>query len=190
MKIVLDPGHSGPVEPGACAGGSNEADINWYIARFARAELKLRGHAVILTRPKHIASDGLAFRAERANRWGADLFISIHCNSSENLDADGTETYYYPGSIKGRQLARCIQFCMTDAMLTNDRGVKEANFQVLRETDCPAVLVEGGFISNVVDREMLTDSLEQWRMGAAIAVGVEDYEKELKKFPPEAFTDE
>ena len=190
MRIVLDPGHSGPVEPGACAGGFTEADLAWYIARFAKAELKLRGHLATLTRAKHIDNDELAFRAELANQWGADLFISIHCNSSENSDAEGTETYHYPGSIRGRQLARCIQFCMTDAMLTDDRGVKEANFQVLRETDCPAVLVETGFISNGVDREMLTDSLEQWRMGAAIAVGVDDYEKELKKFPPEAFTDE
>ena len=190
MKICIDPGHSGPFEPGACAGGFNEADINWYIAKFAMAELKYRGHQSLLTRGKKIDNDELAFRAECANEWRADLFISIHCNSADRIEADGTETYYYPGSRWGEQLARCIQFCMTDAMLTNDRGVKEANFQVLRETDCPAVLVEGGFISNVVDREMLTDSLEQWRMGAAIAVGVDDYEKELKKFPPEAFTDE
>ena len=43
MKICIDPGHSGPFEPGACAGGFNEADINWYIAKFAMAELKYRG---------------------------------------------------------------------------------------------------------------------------------------------------
>ena len=79
---------------------------------------------------------------------------------------------------------------MTDAMLTEDRGIKEANFQVLRETKCPAALVECGFISNALDRKMLTDSLEQWRMGAAIAVAVDDYEIEIKKYRPEAFTDD
>ena len=79
---------------------------------------------------------------------------------------------------------------MTDAMLTEDRGVKTADFQVLRETLCPAVLVECGFLSNPIDREMLTDSLEQWRMGAAIAVAVEDFQKIRKKFNPLAFADE
>ena len=180
MKICIDPGHSGPFEPGACAGGFSEADINWYIAKFTMAELKYRGHQALLTRGKKIDNDELAFRAECANDWQADLFISIHCN----------ETYYYPGSHWGEQLARCIQFCMTDAMLTEDRGVKTADFQVLRETLCPAVLVECGFLSNPLDREMLTDSLEQWRMGAAIAVAVEDFQKIRKKFNPLAFADE
>ena len=59
--------------------------------------------------------------------------------------------------------------------MTEDRGVKQDNFQVLRQTDCPAVLVECGFISNPIDRAMLTDPLEQWRIAAAIAEGVEDY---------------
>ena len=190
MKICIDPGHSGPIEPGACASGFNEADINWYIAKFAMAELKLRGHQALLTRGKKIDNDELSFRAECANKWRADLFISIHCNSAARIEADGTETYYYPGSRWGEQLARCIQFCLTDAMLTEDRGVKTADFQVLRETLCPAVLVECGFLSNPIDREMLTDSLEQWRMGAAIAVAVEDFQKIRKKINPLAFADE
>ena len=69
-------------------------------------------------------------------------------------------------------------------------ATKTADFQVLRETLCPAVLVECGFLSNPLDREMLTDSLEQWRMGAAIAVAVEDFQKIRKKFNPLAFADE
>jgi len=172
MKICMDPGHSGPFEPGACAGGFTEAGLNLRIARFAQTELRLRGHSVRLTRTGHIENAELAFRAEIANAWGADLFISIHCNSARRIDAEGTETYYYPGSAEGLRVARHIQFCLTDALLTEDRGVKEADFQVLRETNCTAVLVECGFISNPIDREMLTDPLEQWRIGAAIAAAV------------------
>ena len=82
---------------------------------------------------------------------------------------------HYPGSEAGERLARAIQFRICDALLTEDRGVKQDNFQVLRQTDCPAVLVECGFISNPIDRAMLTDPLEQWRIAAAIAEGVEDY---------------
>ena len=175
LKIVLDPGHSGPYEPGACAGGVTEAALNWRIARYAQAELEYRGHGVVLTRGKTIEDDGLTWRAELANRLAADLFISIHCNSSKRIEAEGTETYCYPGSVKGRRLAECLQFCVTDAMLTEDRGVKEADFQVLRQTICPAALLECAFLSNPIDRQMLTDPLEQWRLGAAIAVAVEDY---------------
>ena len=190
MKIVLDPGHSGKFEPGACAGGVTEAEIVYVIAKFAKHELKMRGHDVVLTRGREINNDELSFRAEVANEWHADLFISIHCNSSVHPEAEGTETYYFPGSVKGRELARRLQFCVTDAMLTEDRGVKEADFQVLRETECPAALVESAFLSNRLDRKMLTDSLEQWRLGAAIAVAVDDYQQEIKKYRPEAFTDD
>ena len=190
MKIYIDPGHSGPFEPGACAGGVTEAALNLAIARFTAAELQLGGHEVQLTRDGAIENDELAWRSELANDWGADLYLCIHCNSAVRVEAEGTETYHYPGSNAGEQLARCIQFCMTDAMLTEDRGVKTADFQVLRETICPAVLVECGFLSNPLDREMLTDSLEQWRMGAAIAVAVEDFQKIRKKFNPLAFADE
>lgn len=188
MRICLDPGHSGPFEPGACAGGVSEADINWYVARFAQRELKYYGHLSTITRGKRIENDELAFRAECSNDYNADLFLSIHCNSSERVEAEGTETFYYPGSRLGEIWARCLQFCMTDAMLTEDRGVKTADFQVLRETLAPAALLECGFISNRLDREMMTDSLEQWRMGAAIATAVEDYAKKIENLLPEAFT--
>ena len=172
LKVVLDPGHSGPVEPGACAGGVSEASLTMRMARFAAEELRLRGFAVRLTRDGPVEDDELAWRAELANAWDADLFISLHCNAAGRIEAEGTETYYYPGSSEGGRLARRVQHHLTEALLTEDRGVKEADFQVLRETDCPAVLVECGFITNPVDRGMLTDTLEQWRIGAAIAVAV------------------
>ena len=121
------------------------------------------------------STDELDWRVEMANDWGAEVFLCIHCNSFRKIEAEGTETYHYPGSEAGERLARAIQFRICDALLTEDRGVKQDNFQVLRETDCPAVLVECGFISNPIDRAMLTDPLEQWRIAAAIAEGVEDY---------------
>jgi N-acetylmuramoyl-L-alanine amidase len=145
----LDPGHSGRFEPGACAGGVTEAELTYLIARFAKHELKQRGHEAILTRSREIDNDELAFRAETANQWNADLFISIHCNSAVDPAAEGTETYYFPGSVRGRELARRLQLCLTDAMLTEDRGIKEGNFQVLRETKCPAALVECAFLHRV-----------------------------------------
>ena len=177
MKICIDPGHSGPVEPGACAGGFTEASLVMAIARFLQQELQQRGHQVLLTRDGPVADKELDWRAVMANEWGAGAFLSIHCNSFRKIEAEGTETYHYPCSEAGERLARAIQFRICDALLTEDRGVKQDNFQVLRETDCPAVLVECGFISNPIDRAMLTDPLEQWRIAAAIAEGLADWEK-------------
>ena len=181
MKICLDPGHSGPIEPGACAGGCTEADFTMRIARFTKEELELRGHSVRLTRDGTVEDSELCWRTDMSNGWGSDLFLSIHCNSAERVEAEGTETYRYPGSVRGLQLARCLQFRLTDALLTDDRGVKEANFEVLRETDCPAALIECGFISNPIDRAMLADPAEQRRIGAAMAEGVGDYIAALKQ---------
>jgi len=178
VKICIDPGHSGPVEPGACAGGLTEAALVMAIARFLQQELQQRGHAVLLTRDGTVANDELNWRAAMANDWGADAFLSIHCNSFRNIEAEGTETYHYPGSTAGERLARAVQFRNTDALLPEDRGVKKDNFQVLHETDCPAVLIECGFISNPIDRAMLADPLEQWRIAAAIAEAVADWEKD------------
>jgi N-acetylmuramoyl-L-alanine amidase len=181
MKICIDPGHSGPLEPGACAGGFSEATLVMAISRFLQQELQQRGHAVLLTRDGPAADDELAWRATLSNDWGADLFLCIHCNSAVRIEAEGTEVYHYPGSEAGERLARAIQFRICDALLTEDRGVKQADFQVLRETVCPAVLIECGFISNPIDRGMLTDPLEQWRLGAAIAVAVDDWQKNTEE---------
>lgn len=182
MKAMIDPGHSGPVEPGACAAGVHEADINLAVARFLDAEMKLRGWDAELTRNGPVGDQELDWRCDKANDGEANVFISIHCNSCANTDAEGTETCYFPGSSKGLALAETVQRYLVDALLTEDRGVKEKNFYVLRKTVCPAILVELAFLSNAVDRQMLTDPLEQWRAAAAIATGVEKY------FFPESFT--
>ncbi|SFM00995.1 MULTISPECIES: N-acetylmuramoyl-L-alanine amidase [Sporomusaceae] len=175
MKIVIDPGHSGPVEPGACAVGIRECDVVLAIAKLLAEQLADAGHEIILTRTGDIATDDLGFRAELANVNGADVFISIHANSAASPAAHGTEVYHYPGSEWGRRLAVCLQARLVAELNTADRGVKEANFQVLRETDCPAVLAEVAFISNEADRSLLTSYAGQLAAAVAMAGGLADY---------------
>jgi len=175
MKIVIDPGHSGPVEPGACAAGVRECDVVLAIAKLLTNQLDEQGYEVLLTRTGDIATDDLAFRAELANVSGADVFVSIHANSAESPAAHGTEVYYYPGSLRGARLATYLQVRLVAELSTTDRGVKEANFQVLRETDCPAVLVEVAFISNEAERSLLTGYVGQLAAAVAIATGLADY---------------
>jgi len=175
MKIVLDPGHSGPVEPGACVGGVRECDVVLAIARLLAEQLEEQGHEVLLTRSGDITTDDLAFRAELSNEQQADLFVSIHANSAANSAAHGTEVYHFPGSEQGRRLAGLIQTRLVAELSTADRGVKEANFQVLRETQCPAVLVEVAFISHERDRQLLTAYAGQLGAAVAIAEGIGEY---------------
>ena len=175
MKIVIDPGHSGPMEPGACAGGVRECGVTLAIAKLLAERLFDENHDVLLTRTGDITTDELAFRVELANANGADVFVSIHANSAENQAAHGTEVYHYPGSARGKWLATCLQSRLVAEMGTADRGVKEANFQVLRETDCPAALVEVAFISNEDDRRLLIGYAGQLAAAVAIATGLADY---------------
>lgn len=175
MNICLDPGHSGPFEPGACAAGLTESEVVLTIALIAGDLMSAAGHNVLLTRTGNIQTDDLAFRARIANEQPADIFISVHCNASENPEAHGTEVYHYPGSAAGAFLADCIRKQIIAFSCTADRGTKAANFQVLRETNAPAVLVECGFITNDSDRRTFELLEGRSAYAAAIFRGVQDF---------------
>ena len=178
MKICIDPGHSGPIEPGACAGGFTEAAVNLQVAHKLRRILVAAGHEVMLTREADVDNDGLSWRVEAAWRFGADIFISLHCNAAADPAAHGTEVFYFPTSEHGHALARCIQAALVKNCQTADRGAKTNDeWTVLVETSCPAVLVEMAFISNEKDRELLTDRFVQRQIAVGIANGVADYAK-------------
>ena len=175
MKITIDPGHSGPFEPGACSRNLTESEVVMTIGQALAGLLAAAGHDVLLTRTGDIKTDDLAFRADMANNQPADLFISLHCNSAESAAAQGTEVYCFPGSIQGAALADCIRKRIVAALATVDRGTKEANFQVLRETAAPAVLVETGFISSPSDRPKLASLAGRVAFAIAIYHGLQDF---------------
>lgn len=175
MNITIDPGHSGPVEPGACAAGLTEAAIVLDISRTLAALLEAAGHSVAMTRTNDISTDDLGFRAAVANEQPADLFLSIHCNAASNQAATGTEVYFYPGSSQGAALADCIRRRIVAATGLVDRGSKEASFQVLRETACPAALVETAFLTCESDRQLLATGQGRVKFSIAIYQGLEDF---------------
>jgi len=178
MKICIDPGHSGPVEPGACAGGATEAAINLQVAKILGKMLENAGHNVVLTRVDDIEDITLTWRCEVAWKFRADLFICIHCNAHEDTEAHGTETWYYETSERGRNLARCIQAAIVANCGTTDRGVKSNDkWTVLEGTTCPAVLVELAFITNDEERGRLIDPFLQRQFAVGISNGIEQFAK-------------
>ena len=181
MRICIDPGHSGPIEPGACAeeGKIYEAEIVMQVSRLMARTLELQGHEVVLTREGDILTDDLGFRCDISNKFFADIFISVHCNGFPDITAHGTEVWHFPGSAQGEKLASFIQTALIETMGTRDRGIKEKAYDVLRDTQCPAVIVELAFISNVADRLILTDTYLQRGFAQAVAIGVEKYQAAL-----------
>ncbi|MFY9119184.1 MAG: N-acetylmuramoyl-L-alanine amidase [Syntrophomonadaceae bacterium] len=151
-KICLDYGHGGK-DPGTVYKGRKESNDNLSLGRAVAAELSGHGVEVIETR----ATDKTVSLGERsgiANSSGCDYFISFHRNAFKPEQAKGAETFVYttPGT-KSLQLGEKIQKAMADVGFVN-RGVKKANFYVLRETKSPAVLVEIGFLDNTGDNKL------------------------------------
>ena len=162
MKIFLDAGHSsGGGDTGAEGFNLREQDITFGIVMLLAKKLSDVGFDIMVSRENAgdvlgtNASTSLSKRASLANTWGADLFISIHCNASTNNTANGTEVYTFNTSSKALPLAKKIQSKIVEILGTTDRGTKTADFAVLRETSMPAILVETAFISNKDDSDKL-----------------------------------
>ena len=172
MKIMINPGHCPIFDSGACGFGLTEADVALSIGTKVRSYLsKAGGYDVEL-----FQYDGLDEIVDECDNWGADIFVSIHCNAA-NGQARGTETFFY-NSVESVKLAECIQRQIVDRLGTVDRGIKEERLFVLRYTSCPAVLVETAFIDQVDDNELLAERQDDF--ARAIALGISDYVKELK----------
>ncbi len=172
--IALDPGHGGTSSGAVGPSGLREKDVVLEIALHAAAELQKKGAVIVLTREDD-STVTLQKRVEVANDAKATLFVSIHVNGHENELANGTETYYYPGSIQGRLLAEAIQQEMLVSLGRRDRGVKTAAFYVVRYTLMPAVLAEAAFITNREEEKLLADQNFRQKAAVAIVAGIMRY---------------
>ncbi|KYC36953.1 N-acetylmuramoyl-L-alanine amidase [Scytonema hofmannii PCC 7110] len=179
MKICIDPGHGG-IDPGAIGKKPfvlNEKDVTLSISLLLKKELEAKGHTVFLTRDTDIFVS-LSNRAILANEKKVDIFISIHCNSFTSQASEGIETWIFPGSTEGRKLGESVQKSLALNFPGNkNRGIKEGNFQVLRETEMPAILVECEFLSNPTQLQFLSDNNNQEKIAKAITSGIEEYNK-------------
>jgi N-acetylmuramoyl-L-alanine amidase len=182
MKICLDPGHGGS-DPGACGNGLQEKDIALIVGLKVRDYLQAVGYEVIMTRDtdKDVGYPGdnpgteLQARCDISNNFGADVFVSIHCNSFVTSSAQGTETIYCEGSGNGQKLAQCIQTQLIGLGGLFDRGIKTDPLYVTRHTEAVACLTELAFISNQEDAAKLGDVGWQDQFARAVARGISDY---------------
>lgn len=184
--IMIDPGHGSPDTGAIGPSGTYEKDNTLAIAEDLNSILQQAGAKVLLTRDNDsspAASDfseinDLQDRVDDAAKSKPDLFISIHNDSFSNPSVQGTTTYYCtdnPQEQKSQQLASSIQSAMIDTVKTNNRGVKDANFYVIKYTTMPAVLVETAFISSPYEEARLQNDTFRKNVAAAIFHGIYNY---------------
>jgi len=171
--VVIDAGHGGK-DFGASDSLVYEKHINLDVARRLELVLKEAGFRTVLIRTKDKYVD-LTERSTIANRYRNAVFVSIHFNSSWKTSALGIETFYR--SSKGQKFAGMIQRELIKNIGAVDRGVKTANFSVLRRTRHPAVLVEGGFVSNSKERSAMLDPRFRQTVAESIARGIIQYNR-------------
>ena len=183
--VVIDAGHGGWDSGAVGPTGYQEKVPNLGIALRAKSALEALGYRVILTRSTDVAlgpdllSD-LQGRVDIANNNHADVFVSIHNNSGPS-GAHGTETYYYRNpdtgayDAKSKALATLIQQETVKRVATSDRGVKGANFFVLRRTNMTAALLEGAFISDPGEEQLLRTADFQQKLAEGVAAGIKSY---------------
>ena len=179
FKVAIDAGHGG-ADPGAVSGDAKEKDINLQIAKeLVRFIGQTEGLCAV---PIYMDDTDrpLASICNLANKVKADVFVSIHNNASGSpRPGTGWEIYHYPSSSRGKRLANHISKYMKVANPLVSRGIKTANFQVLRDTVMPAVLLECGFVDNTYDLQVITDPRYQAAMAMAVSLGILDYSKEV-----------
>ncbi len=167
-RICLDYGHGGS-DPGAVYKDRCEKDD---VLRIGLAVSKtLRSHGVLVDETR--ATDktmSLKERSDMENKKIYDYFISIHRNAFKPEAAQGVETFTYNNqTAKAKSLADKIQSELV-AIGFRHRGVKKANFHVLRETKAPAVLVEIGFIDNSKDNQLFDNKFDEIVSGISKAI--------------------
>lgn len=184
--IMLDPGHGGYGSPGTNVNMTTyEKEITLALAQKAAAMLREHGATVILTRE----ADDAVFIDERvllARNVRPDVFVSIHCDGSDDTSLIGTHTFYYKNysmplaDAIHKQLVNAYRsYYYTDpnsgAYKAVDRGIKFFPYQVARIEECPSVLVECGYLTGESDARFLSDENGQQIIATALAQGIVDY---------------
>jgi N-acetylmuramoyl-L-alanine amidase len=203
--ICLDPGHGGK-DTGGIFGKYMEKHYTLPLAEELAQRLKAAGFKMLLTRTNDTYIE-LENRPALANREKADLFISLHFNIGPPGQARGVEVYCLspaeasstndkarqgdtaslPGNQQDAQnilLAYQLQKSLVTSLGVEDRGMRRARFEVLRSAKMPAVLIEGGFLSDSGEQKKIADPKYRTQLAAAIVRGVLNYQHLVEKRQP------
>jgi N-acetylmuramoyl-L-alanine amidase len=172
-KIVIDPGHGG-VDPGGTGNSMLEKTVVLDVSKRFKSLLDADTADTsgggkwtsLMTRTTDVYV-ALAARASYSNSNNADRFMCIHSNAFSDPSANGTETYSYDGTGTDAQLRDLVQDEVLKVWHLTNRGNKTADYEVLRDTACPAELHELAFITNTTDAQHLASPTERQKAAEA-----------------------
>lgn len=169
-RVFLSAGHGGS-DPGACAYGLKEKDINLNILKACRDELERHKVDVVCSREKD-ENDSVGQEVKEANKSNADIAVSFHINAGKG---DGFEAFYHTSNKNAKKLASLGEKYVK-ALGQNSRGLKSGNhLYFIKHTDMLAVLFESFFIDNDKDNNIGDTVAEQKKLGVAYAKAILEY---------------
>jgi N-acetylmuramoyl-L-alanine amidase len=171
--VVIDPGHGGH-DNGGQWGRVYEKHLALDTATRLEANLKRMGYQTVMTRRSDYFIT-LPQRVSFGNRYRNAIFVSIHYNYTWKEQVSGLETFYY--SREGQRLAQYVQSSLVRQTRTVDRNAKFARFYVIRNSTLPAILVEGGFVSNETERNRMKSAYFREAIARGIAEGIQRYRR-------------
>jgi len=181
--IVVDAGHGGKdLGTNSKSPHYEEKLLTLDTAFLVEHYLQKMGFRTVLTRTEDVFIP-LKKRSSIANDLNAKVFVSVHYNSAPSKQANGIEVFYYNSekdrkrANESRALAKNVLDKVIGVTQAKSRGVKHGNLSVVRETDMPAVLIEGGFLTNDAERSMILQHEYMDRLAWAVASGVDNYLK-------------
>lgn len=155
-----------------------ENEFNRAVVNLLAEELKRCGFDVLLVAPTD-ADTPLETRVARANAAKADVYISIHYDAFDSkfdaYDPEGITVFYAASSANGKRLAQCINEYLKRGTVQKDRGIKTAEYYVLRKTNMPAILSENGFMDNKREALLMIDPEFQREVAQEHAQGICKY---------------
>lgn len=197
--VIIDPGHGG-TDPGSVNRYGKEKDFNLRLAKILMKDLERKGFRVRMTRSSDVYPT-LGQRVSFANRIPDAIFVSIHFNSFVNSTAKGIETYalsprgsgthnsrgvrnnFLEGNRRDSEniaLATAVHAAVMKKTQAEDRGIKRDRFTVLAGLSMPAVLLEGGFLSNPAEAKKIASTSYLSIISQGIANGIVTYRKALR----------
>lgn len=185
--VVIDAGHGGK-DPGKVGvTGCYEKDLNLQIAEKVKMFLEMEDIEIVLTRTDDMGlyeeTDTNKKNADMRNRVSLieeqkpDVTVSIHQNSYSDAGIKGAQTFYFSGSEESRELAHIIQTRLVKTLdKENHRKAKPSDgYYLLKNTSCPMVIVECGFLSNAEECKLLESDYYQEKVAWAIYMGIMQY---------------
>jgi len=171
--VVIDPGHGGH-DKGGQWGKVYEKHLALDTAVRLENNLKKMGYQTVMTRRSDYFIT-LPQRVALGNRYSNAIFVSIHYNYTWKQQVSGLETFYY--GREGQRLAGYVQSSLVRQTRTVDRKAKFARFYVIRNSKLPAILVEGGFVSNETERNRMKSAYFREAVARGIAEGIQRYRR-------------